>query len=97
MIKGRERGSSVDGDQAGGGGQRERSREGGSGLGLELGLERQMARRGRLGCWASSLLFFNSLAEKKLEGRKRKRGLGKEFENEDNFPGLIKMSLIPEI
>ena len=42
------------------------------------------------------LLFFNYLAEKKLEERKRKRGLGKEFENKDNFSGLIKMSLFQE-
>ena len=44
-------------------------------LGLEqrLGLERQMGRCGAVGMLGFFLLFFNSLAEKKLEIRKEER------------------------
>ena len=39
------------------------------------------------------LIFFN---RKEVRERKRKRGLGKDFEHGDNFTGLAKMILIQE-
>ena len=74
------------------------------GLGLEgLGgpweagpVEKEVARglAGQLG-WALSLSLTN-LYQKRNRERKRKRGLGKDYAQVEQFSGLTKMSLIQE-
>ena len=59
-----------------------------------MGRKMGLAGRPRLGFSLSLLLY--SLAEKKIERGKRRRGLGKDFAHRDNFPGLAKLSLIPQ-